>query len=56
MDRPEMAPSPDLDEQELMELLDITYEDGVYRFGEFRYVRLADAVSFARLRRLQGPL
>lgn len=44
--------APDGTERELMASLDITYVDGVYRLGEFRYERLADAVNYARLRRM----
>jgi hypothetical protein len=44
--------APDATARELMAALDITYVDGVYRLGEFRYDRLADAVNYARLRRM----
>jgi hypothetical protein len=29
----------------------ITFEDGVYRLGPYRYDRLADALRYARLKR-----
>lgn len=47
--------APDEAERELMASLDITYLEGVYRLGEYRYNRLADAVNYARLKRTQGP-
>ena len=37
-----------------MAALGITYQDGVYRLGEYRYERLVDAVNYARLRRLHA--
>lgn len=42
-------------ERELMDLLAITFRDGVYHLGDFRYERLVDAVNYAHLRRMQGP-
>jgi len=42
------APPTD-DERDLMASLDIRLVDGSYRFADFRYERLADAVSYARL-------
>jgi hypothetical protein len=37
-----------------MATLGITFQDGVYRLGEYRYDRLVDAVNYARLRRLHA--
>jgi hypothetical protein len=45
---------PDESGRELMAALGITFQDGVYRLGEFRYDRLVDAVNYARLRRLHA--
>lgn len=42
------APPTD-DERALMASLGIKLVDGTYRFADFRYERLADAVSYARL-------
>lgn len=36
-------------ERELMASLSIEFEAGAYRFGSYRYDRLADAVNYARL-------
>jgi hypothetical protein len=44
---------PDASQRELMAELAISFQDGVYRLGDYRYERLADAVNYARLRRLQ---
>ncbi|TAK84763.1 MAG: hypothetical protein EPO20_13035 [Betaproteobacteria bacterium] len=41
--------APDESQRELMAELAITFQDGVYRLGAYRYDRLADAVSYARL-------
>jgi len=41
-------------QRELMDSLAITFRDGVYHLGDYRYDRLADAVNYARLRRTQG--
>jgi len=43
------APShePTATQRKLMASLAIVYEDGSYRFGAFRYARLADAVNYA---------
>jgi hypothetical protein len=45
---------PDESQQLLMDSLGITFRDGVYHLGDYRYGRLADAANFARLRRTQG--
>jgi hypothetical protein len=47
--------SPDESQRKLMAELAITFQDGIYRLGEYRYDRLADAVNYARLQRLHGP-
>ena len=48
----EVIEAPDESGRELMAAHGITFQDGVYRLGEYRYDRLADAVNYARLRRL----
>ena len=45
---------PDPDQRELMRSLAITFHDGLYHLGDYRYERLTDAVAYARLKRLQG--
>ena len=40
---------PTDDERDLMASLGIRLVDGTYRFAEFRYERLVDAVNYARL-------
>ena len=42
---------PDGAQRELMQALSITYEDGVYHLGAYRYDRLGDAIDYARLLR-----
>lgn len=46
---------PDEIQRRLMSSLAITFRDGVYHLGAYRYDRLADAVAYARLLRMQGP-
>jgi hypothetical protein len=46
---------PDASERRLMSSLAITFRNGVYHLGAYRYDRLADAVAYARLLRMQGP-
>lgn len=48
----EVLASPDESQRELMAELAITFQDGIYRLGEYRYERLGDAVNYARLQRL----
>jgi len=43
--------APDEAQRQLMASLAITFHDGVYLLGPYRYDRLADAVSYARLQR-----
>lgn len=50
----EEIPKPDETGHGLMAALGITFQDGVYHLGEYRYDRLVDAVNYARLRRLHG--
>jgi len=50
---PEMLEGPNESQRELMSELDIAFHDGIYHLGEHRYDRLADAVNYARLRRMQ---
>ena len=38
---------PDAADEELMAALSISFENGVYRFGGFRYDRLLDATNYA---------
>jgi hypothetical protein len=45
---------PDGAQRQLMKGLSITFEDGVYRLGAYRYDRLADAINYARLLRGEG--
>jgi hypothetical protein len=45
--------TPDESQREIMAALAITFEDGVYHLGEYRYDRLADAVNYARLQQAQ---
>ena len=40
---------PDEAQRRLMAAFAITFEDGVYHLGPYRYDRLADAVNYARL-------
>ena len=51
----ESIEAPDESEREPMAALGITFEDGVYHLGEYRYDLLMDAVNYARLRRLHTP-
>lgn len=41
--------SPTSTERQLMRELDITFQDGIYRLGDYRYDRMADAIAYARL-------
>jgi hypothetical protein len=41
--------APSESQRQLMSTLAITYQDGVYRLGAYRYDRLTDAVDYARL-------
>jgi hypothetical protein len=50
----EVLDAPDESGRELMAALGITFQDGIYRLGEYRYDRLMDAVNYARLRRLHA--
>jgi hypothetical protein len=50
----EQVEDPDESQRVLMATLGITFNDGIYRLGEFRYDRLANAVDYARLQ-LQPP-
>lgn len=51
---PQEIHKPDETDPDLMAALGITFQDGVYHLGEYRYDRLVDAVNYARLRRLHG--
>lgn len=46
---PDEVEVPNEAQRRLMADLAITYQDGVYRLGPFRYDRLADAVNYAHL-------
>jgi hypothetical protein len=48
----DVVETPDESQRELMAELAITFQDGIYRLGDYRYQRLGDAVNYARLRRL----
>jgi len=45
----ELMEAPDESQRQQMTALAITFQDGVYHLGAYRYDRLADAVSYARL-------
>jgi hypothetical protein len=51
MPLPQPIESPDASQREMMAQFAITFEDGVYRLGSYRYDRLVDAVNYARLHR-----
>lgn len=44
----ERLPRPSAGDRKRMRGLGITYADGVFHWGEYRYDRLADAISYAR--------
>ena len=44
----ERVPRPSAAEREHMRKVGITYVDGVFCWGEYRYDRLADAIAYAR--------
>ena len=46
--------APDESGRGLMTELGITFQNGVYQLGEYRYDLLVDAVNYARLRRLHA--
>lgn len=48
--RPESVETPNDSQRSLMTELGITFADGVYRFGAFRYERLSDAIDYAKLK------
>jgi hypothetical protein len=48
MPLPENVESPSESQREVMSELGITFRDGVYHLGPYRYDRLADAVEYAR--------
>lgn len=45
----EQVPLPTQADRALMQALAITFDDGVFRWREYRYDRLADAVAYATL-------
>jgi len=47
----QLVQAPDESERHLMAALAITFRDGVYHLGAYRYDRLGDAVSYARRQR-----
>lgn len=47
----QVVEAPDESQRRLMAALAITFRDGVYHLDTYRYDRLADAVSYARLQR-----
>ena len=49
MPAPERVATPSESDRQLMKTLDISFVDGIYRLGAYRYDRLADAVAYARL-------
>lgn len=50
MPAPEVVEVPDEMQRQQMSAWSITYGDGYYRLGPFRYERLADAVAYASLK------
>jgi len=44
----ERLPRPSAGDRKRMRGLGITYADGVFHWGEYRYDRLADAIAYAR--------
>jgi hypothetical protein len=48
MPRLEDIEAPNESQRQLMAGLAITFQDGVYRLGAYRYDRLADAIHYAR--------
>ena len=57
MPAPQPVEAPSESDRQLMNTLDITFLDGVYQLGAYRYDRLAHAVAYARLgvRRFATP-
>ena len=51
MPGPAIFQTPGDSEWRAMTSSGITYAEGVYRLGEYRYDRLADALAYARLQR-----
>jgi len=49
MPAPEQVEAPDAAQRALMAASAITYEQGVYHLGAYRYDRLADALAYAKL-------
>jgi len=45
----QVVEAPDEAQRKQMAALQISFEDGVYRFGPYRYDRLADAIGYARV-------
>ena len=52
--QPRTLEPPDARELETMASLAITFREGMYHLGPYRYDRLADAVSYARLQLKSG--
>jgi hypothetical protein len=46
--------TPDASQRRLMSALAITFKDGVYHLGTYRYERLVDAANYARLQLAEG--
>jgi hypothetical protein len=42
---------PTEEERQVMKELDVTFDGRYYRYSDYRYDRLADAVNYARLKR-----
>jgi hypothetical protein len=51
MQHPENVEAPTASQRRLMTELCITYQDGIYRLGAYRYERLHDALDYVRLKR-----
>lgn len=54
MPPPEDVEAPDQSQRRLMGSLAITFKDGVYHLGTYRYDRLVDAANYARLQLAEG--
>lgn len=50
LDRNIVAPPPQSSDLEVMRALGITFGDGYYRIGGYRYGKLSDAVNYAKLK------
>lgn len=49
-----VSPSPSTQDLQRMASLNIRYDNGLYRFGSYRYERMQDAEAYARLCQKRG--